>query len=456
MRRLAPWLAVGALTVAVTVVSTRQSLARYEALQSGWSWDLAYYNQWFWALTQSDRLITVRPASPYAVEGPSIWKMCYLTPIRFVLAPIYALWPDPRMLLIINNVMLWWLIPASFTLVRAESRSDAVALAAAALVPATPLLWLMAWNDFRELQIALPFVLWALQGWRSRSRSLCALGIAGMLACRQEFAIVVASLAIVPPRDREDIGRTHLWAQTAIALGLFWMLFPFFGYMKWVVSTNAPDRYLAQFGGPRAPIDQTLGTAFEFLWLGLGSWAVLACLAPRVALMALPWLWGLSSKQWALEHIGSEEWHHVRYTAPFLVLGLAAGLIGFARLAMWLKDRRGGQWLLAATWVATAAGLLAATAVLQTRFARFLPPISATEAAETWRWVRQVKPDEAVLATYEVAAPLSMRRRLFSYRIPSDRARGTSELEPDFHWAFVRTGDVYPKILTNQGFERVF
>jgi hypothetical protein len=456
MRRLAPWLAVGVLTVAVTAVSIEQALARYQALASGWSWDLAYYNQWFWALTKGDGLITVRPISSYADEGPSVWKMNYLAPIRFALAPIYDLWPDPRTLLVVQSVMFWWLIPASFLLVRGESKSNAVALAASALVPATPLLWPLAWNDFRELQIALPFVILAIEGWRGRSRRLTAIGIIGMLACRQEFAIVVASLAIVPPREKEDIGRTYLWAQTVLVLGLCWILFAFFGYLSWMVGSAAPRYYVSQFTGPKAPIGQTLETASEFLILGLGSWALWACFSPRVALLALPWLWSLSSGRWALRYLGSEQWHHVRYTAQFVVLVLAAGLMGFARVAVWLKDRKGGRWLVIAAWVATAAGLLAASSVLQKRFAEYEPPISAAEAADVWRWVERVGPEETVLASYEVTAPLSTRRRLFSHVLKVNQPKGYPQLDPEFHWVFMRNRDLMPKVLTDQGFERVF
>jgi Predicted membrane protein (DUF2079) len=456
MRRLVPCLAVAALTVAVTATCITQVLARYQALHSGWSWDLAYYNQWFWALTQGDGTFTVRPASPYSDEGPSVWHITYLAPIRFALAPIYAIWPDPRTLLAVHSVIFWWLIPASYTLVRAETGSRKVALAATVLVPATPLLWPLAWNDFRELQLALPFVVWAIQGWRSRNRVVAAIGIAGMLACRQEFAFVVATLAIVPPREREDIGRTYLWSQTAICVGLCWFLFAFLGYLKWTGGNSAPLRYVEQFGGPRASIGETLQTAFEFLAVGLGSWAVLACLAPRVAILAVPWLWGLARGRWALRFLGTEQWHHVRYCAPFVVLGLAAGLIGFARLATWLKDRRGGRWLLAAAWATAASGLLAASLVLQERFAEYEAPISTAEAAEIWGWVARVGPDDTVLASYEVSAPLSSRRRLFSYVLQMNRPKGFPTLDPEFRWVFIRNGDMDPKIWTEQGFERVF
>ena len=37
--------------------------------------------------------------------------------------PFYRLAPDPRTLLVIQNVMFWWSIPAAYTLVRSESRS---------------------------------------------------------------------------------------------------------------------------------------------------------------------------------------------------------------------------------------------------------------------------------------------------------------------------------------------
>ena len=76
------WISVITLTALLTAFSTSQALRQYHELHSGWSWDLAYYNQWFWSLTQGDGTITVRPIAAYAQEGPSIWKMNYLAPIR--------------------------------------------------------------------------------------------------------------------------------------------------------------------------------------------------------------------------------------------------------------------------------------------------------------------------------------------------------------------------------------
>jgi len=43
-----PWLVIIAMTLALTAITTRQSFTRYREFRSGFSWALAYYNQWFW------------------------------------------------------------------------------------------------------------------------------------------------------------------------------------------------------------------------------------------------------------------------------------------------------------------------------------------------------------------------------------------------------------------------
>jgi uncharacterized membrane protein len=453
---LLPWLIIGVLTATLTVITARQALERYQELNSGWSWDLAYYNQWFWALTKGDGVVTVRPASSYGDEGPSVWKMNYLAPIRFAIVPIYMLFPDPRTLLVVHSVVFWLVIPAAFTLVRSETGSTGVALSAAMLVPGTPLLWPLVWNDFRELQLAFPFVLWAIQGYRNRDRRLTALAILGLVACRQEYALMVASFALLPPRRPEDIGRTYLWSQTVLMLGVGWMLFGFFGYLRIFVGATIPELYIQQFGGEKAGIGQTLTTSWDFLVFGLGPWALLACLSPRAALLVLPWLWSLSSGRWALRYLSTEHWHHVRYTAPFVAMGLAAGLLGYSRLASWLSRRRGGPAWLAIVWIGAAVGFLVADLELFARFEGAPRTITKSEAAEVWKWIDRVGPDECVLAAYEVTAPLSSRRHLYSYVLTANRPKGYPVLGPEFRWVFLHRGDLAPKSLLDQGFELVY
>jgi hypothetical protein len=443
------------LSAVLTAVTTYQSLRRYDELQSGWSWDLAYYNQWFWSLTHGAGEVTVRPVSAYAQEGPSIWKMNYLAPIRLVLAPFYALAPEPRTLLVIQNIAFWWVIPAAYSLVRAESRSEIVAVSAAALVPMTPLLWPLVCNDFRELQLVAPFVLWAINGIRARSAPLAALGIAGMLACRQEFAVMVATFCILPPREPEPLDVTLRWRRANLLGGTIWLLFGFFGYLRFVVGRGAPDAFIEQFLGPKASLAETLATSSEALFFGLGAWAFLACLAPRVAVLAVPWIWGLSNGRWAMRLLEGSEWHSVRYVVPMVVMVLAAGLIGYARLGSGLLSRRGGGIGLAVVWLASAGICAVGLHDVLGRLSRVRPVFDRAEAEEIWSWVREVGPDDAVMADYAVSAPLSSRRRLYSYVLDANLPKGFPALGPEFRWLFIRNDYAQLESLLRQNFKVV-
>jgi hypothetical protein len=446
------WLPVITLTIGLIVVTTAQSLNRYDEFRSGFSWDLAYYNQWFWAVTRGDGLLTVRPDSAYALEGPSVWKMNYLAPIRLVLLPIYAAFPDPRTLLVIQNVIFWCIVPAAYTLVRSESRSTGLALSAAALVPLTPLAWPLVWNDFRELQLAVPFVLWTVQGWRERSRSVTSLGIIGMLACRQEFAVIVLSLAALPPREPEPPERRRMWTLVALGTGFAWFV-AFLVYLSWQVDPHAASDYLTQFTRSTPPAGSTLGRAADFLLVGLGSWSVLAMMAPRVAMLAIPWTWVLSSGHWDLRLIAMEHWHHVRYAAPMMALVLASGLVGYARLG----SRVSGLPRIARAilWAVVALGLFGQGAVIQTRLAMVPRVIASAEADRLWSFIDEVGEDDSVLAAYEVTAPLSSRRRLYSYVLDVNRPPGFPRLAPDIRWAFVKTGDLPAGMFLTQGFTQI-
>jgi hypothetical protein len=322
-------------------------------------------------------------------------------------------------------------------------------------VPLTPLFWPLAWNDFRELQLVAPFVLWAVRGVRERSARWAALGIAGMLACRQEFAIAVGTFAILPARRPESLTVTLRWRRAMVLVGIGWIVFGFFGYLRFMVGRGAPDSFVDQFLGPNASAGETLRTASEALLLGTGCWAVLMCLAPRAAILALPWIWSLCSGRWAMRFLETPEWHHVRYAMPMVALVLAAGLIGYARLAAWLLPRRAGRAWLTLAWLASAAISGVGLRDVTRRVASVPAAIDRQEAEEIWAWVRQVAPDDAVIADYEVSAPLSSRRSLYSYILDVNLPSGFPRLGPEFRWLFVRNDWRWLKPLLDQGFDVV-
>ncbi len=456
IRRLLPWLAVWGLAAGLATLTSVQSLALYREFRSAWPWDLAWNNQWFWALAFGDGILSVRPVNFWAIEGPSVWVHTHLDPIRLLILPIYALAPGPATLIVVQNALIWCVVPAAFGLARSESGSTRLALLAALLVPLTPQLWPLAWNDYREMELALPFIVWTIDGYRGRRPGLTAFGIAGMLACREEYALLVACLAIVPPRVPEDVGRTYRWSLAMVTLGFAWMLLVYFAFESLAVSHLIPWSYMRQFGGEApAPTDQA-AAALELLALGLGPWCLLALAAPRLAIPAILWVYEASRGRWSEAMLATPLWHLVRYTAPAAALILAAGVVGFVRVGGWLLRRRRGGLALAVLWLAAAAGLLAARYEVVSRLDRVAAAIPAGEAAAIRSWIDRVEPGDGVLAAYEVSAPLSSRAYLYSYVLDINRPPGFPRLAPAIRWAFVPPRDLDPQIFAAQGFELVY
>ncbi len=408
------------------------------------------------ALTHGDGTLTVRPISAYAQEGPSVWKMNYLSPMRLAVTPIYRPFPDPRTLFVLQNIVFWWVIPAAYGLVRSESRSNGAALSAAGLVPLTPLFWPLVWNDFRELQLAAPFVLWAVRGFRERSVGWAALGTAGMLACRQEFAVLAATFAILPPRRPESLTTSLRWRRAIVLVGLGWFLLGFFGYLSVMVGRGAPDTYIDQYLDPKASVGTTLRTSAEVLILGMGCWGMLMGLAPAAAPgLALdlgpvrrPMGVGIPRDvPLARRPIRNADGLHRPGRGPDRLL--AVGGVVAHRAA---RDGPGSRW--PGSPRPRLGSSVSATSPAGSPPSR--APIDRDEAQEIWAWIGQVGPDDAVIADYRVCAPLSLRRWLYGNILDVNLPPGFPRLGPEFRWLFVRNDWPWLNVLLHQGFDVVY
>ncbi len=455
MRRtdLAGWVVALVLTVVVTAGSLWITLQRYHRFETGWSWDLAFYNQWCWAITHGDSILSVRPIAAYAVEGPSVWKTNYLSPARYALLPIYRLWPSPVTLLVIHGVVFWWVLPAAYGLVRHESGSALAGVLGLPLILLTPLVIPLALNDFRELQLGLPFAIWAVDGVRGRCKGLTILGVLGLLACRQEFAVWVAMLAFVPARAPEEITRRFRWCAWLWFVGLVWLIVAFFGFLVTVSGWSIPMQYLRQFQGSELALGEILTTAFWILILGLGSWVVLGLAVPRLVLLTLPWLWSLASGRYGMHLMADPAWHHVRYAVPFLASGLAASLIGYSKGWLWAAGFGRARSLRALLVLGSYVWMVPMFLVVQNQFRQIPWLVAAADVEPTWRAIAQVQPNDGVVAHYDLTAPLSSRRWLYSYILDQNKPAGyPHNLPATIQWVFIHPGDIQPDLLANQGF----
>jgi hypothetical protein len=222
-----------------------------------------------------------------------------------------------------------------------------------------------------------------------------------------------------------------------------------------VVGPHAPALFIDQLSKPKAPLGATLSTSLETLFLGVGAWAILACLVPRIAIVAVPWVVGPCSGDWALRVLDSAQWHHVRYMMPMVSITLAAGLIGYARLGARFSSRPGGWPWMVLVWVCAALASAGGLRHVLDQMGRVPVPIDRREAGEIWSSMRQVDGNDGVIADYQVAAPLSSRRQLYSYGVDWNLPRGYPRLGSEIRWIFVRSSYPLLKVLLDQGFEAV-
>ena len=267
---------------------------------------------------------------------------------------------------------------------------------------------------------------------------------------------MVATFAFLPSREPENLTRTLNWRQAILTVGLSWLLFGFFGYLKFVVGPSAPDQFIDQFLGPRASVGETLDTSAEMLVLGPGGLGALRLPRPsggdpggpvdlepvqRPVVAALPGGRGVASRpiRGACGGDGPGCRTCRLFTSRSLVRAAARWTVAFwsssglpprPPAALGLKEMRGG-------WPGS-----------RTRSVWRRP-------AEIQQWIGQVGPDDGVLAAYEVTAPLSSTTRLYSYILEQNKPKGFPQLGPEFRWVFIRRGDFASKTFEDQGFRIV-
>jgi hypothetical protein len=134
---------------------------------------------------------------------------------------------------------------------------------------------------------------------------------------------------------------------------------------------------------------------------------------------------------------------------------LAAGLVGYARLANSLRARRRSVALLGTVWLCAALFCAIGLRNIAHRLEQVPVLIARPEAEQTWSFIEQVGADDAVLADYEVAAPLSSRSQLYSYVLDANHPKGYPKLGSEFRWLFIRNDYPFLKLLLDQGFEVV-
>jgi uncharacterized membrane protein len=413
------------------------AVARHDNLSTN-AFDLGYISQTLWSTAhgQPYRMATIEGATfepegldPSRMRRPHSYLAFHVEPLLLLLAPLYGLWPSPRLLLWLQAaVIALGSMPAAWLARRLLGSSLAGVFIGAAWLLA-PGLQGAALSDFHLVALAatwLMFALWALAAGRRR---LALLFLVLTAASREDAALVVAWLVVLlliasrlggarpalltdrsGPMSASEYRPAYRdgLALAVLALGAgawsticFARIMPYFnggGSLFW-------SRYSWLGPHPRAAVERLVADPRLLLdWLGhpdVASYLLLQVLTGGLLCVLAPLQLMAAAPILAMNALSGFDWMRsggAHYSAIVVPLLLWSGLLGAARLR-----RR--------AWLVLPAGALAAHLWIGASPLRpgFTWPALDPRATTVRAALAAVPPDAAVSATSGLHSHLADR-----------------------------------------------
>jgi uncharacterized membrane protein len=415
--------------VTAGVVSFGVGLSALAVLQHRAFWtgrfDVGNLTQALWSTAHGDFL------SVTGLTGRQISRLgAHFDPIVAAFAPLWWLWPDPSLLLVVQAAAVATGAVPVYLLGRRHLESDwaAAGFALAYLLhPATQ--WLVL-DDFHPVALATPLLLWAF--WFLDSERLVAFAVTAGAACltKEQIGLVVAAMGIwyaVRPGGRRA-GIAIALAGTVVSLVAVSVVVPHFApgggspFAGRYESVGGSPGGMAETAvtDPGAILDAaTDGRDLAYLGDLLLPLLGLPLLAPLALLTAFPEL-ALN----LLSETRTQTSIHFHYTAGAIPGLMVAAILGAARLRRrlgWAR-RPEGRAVVVSTLVA---GILLGPLPVWSHVP-FGSDLAAREhvvgrhAGVAERALRLIPADAAVSATNTLGAHVSERRRIFSFPVLGD------------------------------------
>ncbi|MEJ7566998.1 MAG: DUF2079 domain-containing protein [Gaiellaceae bacterium] len=398
------------------------SVLRHLAFNTG-RFDLGNMVQAVWATAHGDVL------SVTDLRGDQISRLgAHFDPILAVFAPLWWLWPDPTMLLVVQAIAIALGAWPVFLLARKHLGSERAGLGfglAYLLYPPTQ--WL-ALNEFHAVALATPLLLFGF--WFLDEDRLVAFAVVAGLACltKEHIPLAVAALGVwyALARGRRRAGAVIAAAGTATAAVAIGIVVP-----RFAPSGSSPfeGRYRAVGGSPLGIVETAFTDPLRLLEQALGGHGVpyllelllpllaLPLLAPLAALTALPELAAnlLSSTR-------TQTSIHFHYAAAAIPGLMVASVLGAARLRNRLGSGRVGSLVTAVVVAGVASNYVLGAIPVWRAFpggeslgSREHRVTAHDRVAE--RALRLIPDDAVVSATNSLGGHLSERRRVLSFPV---------------------------------------
>lgn len=413
---------IGVLVLTLLLLSL--GLLRYSGYNAS-MFDIGNMAQAIWSGTQG------RPLEFTYEQGNLSRLALHVELIYWLFVPLYALWSDPRLLLVVQAVGFAAGAWPVYRLARRRLDSRGLARAITFMYLAYPVAQTALLFDFHGDTLAMPCLLFALEAADRKTWRSYAVWSGLALACKFYIAVPLAVLGLVLWLEGERrVGALTVGAACAGALLALGWIRPAFAPPQAAKSHATFLSYLRfYFGGAGPALLDTLiprfltawVVFFPGLWLGRYAWR---WILPAGAL-AIPALLSLGDVA-AYDY----RFHHYAATVPFLIVATVYGAAELRRRQTSRHYRRpwqGEVWLALAITAVFTIGLV--DIPFNPLFWSGLPGRGLSEwrygqtARDRFkdRWLlAQVPPGSALAASEFLAPHLTQRTTLYLVRYPDE------------------------------------
>jgi uncharacterized membrane protein len=182
-------------------VFTALSVMRYDAFHAA-TFDLGLTAQVMWNTAYGRVFETsIDRATNAALIGSYLGN--HVQPILLLLAPFYRLWPDPRLLLVVQSVALGIAALPLYEIARRRSGRPTTALVIACCYLAYPALGFLNLFDFHVIALSIPLVFLAYWAWQDNRPVWFWIAVLLALFTKEEMAIPLWMWGLVNLLRRE-------------------------------------------------------------------------------------------------------------------------------------------------------------------------------------------------------------------------------------------------------------
>lgn len=320
------------------ITFTALSIARYDAFHAS-TFDLGFFSQVVWNTAHGHWFETsISRATNVELIGSYLGEHVNL--ILLLMAPLYRLWADPRLLLVLQSVALGTAAIPLYWLAHRWLGDSMAALIVACCYLTYPALGFINLFDVHPVAFSIPFVFLAAWALSERRFVLFWCGVLLALSTKEELVIPfgVWGLVNLLQRQRRRIGWGLLALSGTWAVVCFGLIIPYFGegqpYRFWQLWSHLPGFSVQPSvrGGVAQP---TVAASPEAVILFLTHLALplgpLPFLGPASLLVALPsFVYLLLGGRAALHSVG---YHYPAVLIPWLFLAVVEGLQRLRRKA---------------------------------------------------------------------------------------------------------------------------